>query len=65
MDDQHKKITGYRDPSQSEIGGMNSIKVLEADAGEGWAFRLGRGSPHRPKSSTLESQLMGTKWVRD
>lgn len=34
MDNQHKKITGYRDLTQSEIDGMNSIKVLEADAGE-------------------------------
>ena len=34
MDNQHKKITGYRDLSQSEIDGMNSIKALEADAGD-------------------------------
>lgn len=34
MDNQHKKITGYRDLSQSEIDGMNSIKALETDAGE-------------------------------
>ena len=34
MDNQHKKITGYRDLSQSEIDGMNSIKALEVDAGE-------------------------------
>lgn len=33
MDNQHKKITGYRDLSQGEIDGMNSIKALEADAG--------------------------------
>ncbi|MNV55205.1 hypothetical protein D3C71_1474310 [compost metagenome] len=33
MENQHKKITGYRDLSQSEIDGMNSIKALEADAG--------------------------------
>lgn len=33
MDNQHKKITGYRDLSQSEIDGMNSIKALEQDAG--------------------------------
>lgn len=33
MDNQHKKITGYRDLTQSEIDGMNSIKALEADAG--------------------------------
>lgn len=29
-----KKITGYRDLTQSEIDGMNSIKALEADAGK-------------------------------
>jgi hypothetical protein len=34
MENQHKKITGYRDLAQSEIDGMNSIKALEADAGE-------------------------------
>ncbi len=34
IDNQHKKITGYRDLTQSEIDGMNSIKALEADAGE-------------------------------
>ncbi|WP_404938996.1 hypothetical protein P7C00_11350 [Pseudomonas sp. JDS08PS003] len=34
MDNQHKKITGYRDLTQREIDGMNSIKALEADAGE-------------------------------
>lgn len=34
MDNQHKKISGYRDLSQAEIDGMNSIKALEAEAGE-------------------------------
>lgn len=34
MDNQHKKITGYRDLTQSEIDGMNLIKALEADASE-------------------------------
>ena len=34
VDNQHKKITGYRDLTQAEIDGMNSIKALEADAGE-------------------------------
>lgn len=33
MDNQHKKISGYRDLSQSEIDGMNSIKSLEAEVG--------------------------------
>lgn len=30
MDNQHKKITGYRDLSQAEIDGMNGVKKLEA-----------------------------------
>ncbi|WP_422422073.1 DUF7681 family protein [Pseudomonas sp. GZD-222] len=34
MDNQHKKITGYRDLTQSEIDGINSIKALEADAAQ-------------------------------
>ncbi|WP_176506374.1 Acb2/Tad1 domain-containing protein [Pseudomonas urethralis] len=34
MDNQHKKITGYRDLSQAEIDAMNAIKALEAQAGE-------------------------------
>jgi hypothetical protein len=34
MDNQHKKITGYRDLNQSEIDGFISIKALEADAAD-------------------------------
>lgn len=34
MDNQHKKIPGNRDLSQSEIDGMNSVNALEADTGE-------------------------------
>ncbi|AOR76558.1 DUF7681 family protein [Novosphingobium resinovorum] len=30
MDNQHKKITGYRDLSQTEIDAMNAAKELEA-----------------------------------
>lgn len=30
MDNQYKKITGYRDLGQSEIDGMNSIKAPDA-----------------------------------
>lgn len=30
MDNQHKKITGYRDLSQQEINLMNEVKALEA-----------------------------------
>lgn len=31
MKDQHTKIKGYRDLSQSEVDAMNSVKALEAD----------------------------------
>ena len=34
MKDQHRKITGYRDLSQSEIDDMNRIKRLGSDLGE-------------------------------
>lgn len=30
MDNQHKKITGYRDLTQGEIDAMNAVKGLEA-----------------------------------
>lgn len=30
MENQHQKITGYRDLTQQEIDAMNSIKYLEA-----------------------------------
>ncbi len=31
MKDQHTRIKGYRDLTQSEIDAMNSVKALEAD----------------------------------
>lgn len=34
MDNQHKKIQGYRDLTQPEIDAMNAIKALEAAAAE-------------------------------
>lgn len=34
MDNQHKKITGYRDLSQAEIDLMNRIKMKAEEVGE-------------------------------
>lgn len=34
MDNQHRKIAGYRDLSESEIALMNRIKAKEAEAAE-------------------------------
>ena len=36
VDNQHKKITGYRDLSQDEIARMNRIKELDRQVGELW-----------------------------
>ena len=36
MDNQHKLIKGYRDLTQAEIDGMNSIKAAETDIGQLW-----------------------------
>lgn len=32
MENQHRKINGYRELSQEEIDGINSVKALEKDA---------------------------------
>lgn len=34
MDNQHKKITGYRDLSQKEIDAMNELKLLAVEVGK-------------------------------
>lgn len=39
MDNQHKKITGYRDLSQTEIDAMNEGKALAAQVGA-WLDKL-------------------------
>lgn len=36
VDNQHKKISGYRDLSQDEIDQMNAVKAAEAALGETW-----------------------------
>lgn len=44
MDNQHKKITGYRDLSQEEIDAMNEGKELAAKCGE-WMAKLSAQGP--------------------
>lgn len=34
MDNQHKKITGYRDLTQAEIDAMNKIKAVAEQVGD-------------------------------
>lgn len=38
MDNQHKKISGYRDLSQADIDMMNAVKALERLVGEQMAL---------------------------
>lgn len=63
MDNQHKKITGYRDLTQSEIDGMNSIKALEADAGELFK-QIGqiKGVDHRTLALAKTNLQQGFMW---
>lgn len=36
MDNQHQKISGYRDLDENEIGMINAVKNSEAATGELW-----------------------------
>ncbi len=36
VDNQHKKISGYRDLTQEEIDAINSVKEAETSFGELW-----------------------------
>ena len=55
MDNQHKKISGYRDLSQAEIDLMNELKRVEADLGG----LLTRVSRNLLDSSDIEAE----RWV--
>lgn len=63
MDNQHKKISGYRDLSQSEIDGMNSIKSLEVDVGELFK-QIGeiQGVDHRSMALAKTNLQQGFMW---
>jgi hypothetical protein len=36
VDNQHKKISGYRDLTQEEIDAINSVKNAETEVGQLW-----------------------------
>ncbi len=54
MENQHKKITGYRDLTQSEIDLMNDIKSLAIQTGELVA---------KLQEISLESECIDMRWV--
>lgn len=37
VDNQHQKISGYRDLSEAEIDAMNTVKSAESDIGALWS----------------------------
>lgn len=43
MDNQHRKIEGYRELSKDEIDSMNHLKILENMVGEAIAHTQGLG----------------------
>ena len=47
MDNQHRKITGYRELDQDEIGRMNQGKELEYECMKLLDFHLGAGADPR------------------
>ena len=47
MDNQHKKISGYRDLTEEEINMMNAAKALEAEVGA--LFRRMMADPNTDK----------------
>lgn len=64
MDNQHKKIAGYRDLSQSEIDGINSVKALEADAAQLVAqLRALPGIDNRAVSLAVTNLQQASMWL--
>ncbi len=57
MDNQHQKITGYRDLSEQEINTMNAIKALATHCGE-----LVDGLRQPPPDADPENKPDG-RWV--
>lgn len=64
MDNQHKKISGYRDLSQSEIDAMNEGKELAVRVGE-WVEKLqtqGAALDQRAVSIAKTNLQQGFMW---
>ena len=57
MENQHKKITGYRDLSQAEIDLMNEVKDLEASGTKTKLVVVGM-LPGRKTMSVVDPEIM-------
>lgn len=64
MDNQHKKITGYRDLSQMEIDAMNKGKALAAEVGAWIAELQAKGElDQRAVSLGKDNLQQGFMWA--
>ena len=66
MDNQHKKITGYRDLTQGEIDNMNRIKALGVEIGKLVAeLKMIPSTPYSGVVATLEdgSSSADQRWI--
>lgn len=63
MDNQHKKISGYRDLSQEEIDLMNEAKELEKQAGRLFRKLAAAGVPARELALGRTKLQEGFMWL--
>ncbi|PLC44591.1 hypothetical protein C0Q88_07885 [Ralstonia pickettii] len=64
MDNQHRKIAGYRELSQAEIDQMNSIKALGAQVGEAiQALKAMPGLDQRAVAIGMTEIQTGFMWL--
>jgi hypothetical protein len=63
MDNQHKKIAGYRDLSQAEIDAMNSFKALGVQLGEALDAAAAAGADPRCIAIARTELQTGLMWA--
>jgi len=62
MDNQHKKISGYRDLTQEEINLMNEGKALAAKCGE-YVAKLRAYKPEYAEVDTKPGSTLDQRWI--
>ena len=63
MENQHEKITGYRDLNQTEIDGINAVKALEGAAAELVKQLRGQDVDQRALALAVTNLQQGCMWL--
>lgn len=63
MDNQHQKIKGYRDLSQTEIDLMNEGKALAEQCGAYIAKLRQHGDVARPGTAVVTGPALDQRWI--